>query len=520
LDSSTPYTPPDFPTEGERVYKWLRACVRQTKGRFARKPLELEPWERDFVDELYRFDPETGRRLYQEAHLLIPKKNGKSTLASGLGLYQLAADGEDAPEVYVAAGSRDQAKVVHEQSKAMVFQSPRLLDFLRPFQYHIACPRNGGIFRVLASDARLQHGVNPSTSIIDEKWAHKSNDLIVALAGGTGARLDPITLTISTVGHDLDSPLGTDVVNALKTCELEWRNDGFLLVGRDLDAGFLLWYYTPPFDLDAAKAGQGFHYDEALKARGLSLDDPEVWARCNPASWITEDYLRRRHKLSRPSDFLRFHLNVWAEAEDLWLPQGAWAALAHDGLAIPEHAPVYLGVDIGLKRDTAAITVVHRTGETDDGEPTFDADALILVPPGDGRSLDLGEVRAAIRELARQYDVREVAYDPWTFTESAQQLADEGLPMVEFPMRNELMCPASQALYDVIVGERLRHNGDADFAAHVNAGATTETERGWRLTKRKATKPIDALIALVMAVARATAGEDGSVYDERGIATI
>jgi phage terminase large subunit-like protein len=70
------------------------------------------------------------------------------------------------------------------------------------------------------------------------------------------------------------------------------------------------------------------------------------------------------------------------------------------------------------------------------------------------------------------------------------------------------MAPESEALYEAIMRGQVFHNGDPDFAAHVNAGVPTETERGWRLTKRKAKDAIDALIALLMAYDAATRTPD------------
>lgn len=531
---------PDFPSEGRRVACWVAVHVRQTKGRFADVPLVVEPWQYEFLCELYRLvqatDDDTGellvdaegepilRRAFQEALLLLPRKNGKSTLASAIGLYQLVADGEDAPEVYVAAGKRDQARAIHNQAKQTVEVSPGLVDFLVPQRDAILFPENRGVFKVLSSDAKLEHGSNPSTNLIDEKWAHPSNDLATALTSGTGARDEPLSLTVSTVGHDLEGPLGEDVVSALKDCDLEIRDDGFLTIGRDYEAGFLLWIYGPPFDVDAARGGKGFHYT-------ADLDSPETWRRSNPATWIRTKELGRQRKRLRLTDFRRFRVNAWTEADDLWLPEGAWAELLCDGMElVPRSAgglPIVVGVDIGQKKDRAAIVVVQPTGEiatNDDGEELdrYRVSAEILTPPTDGRALDIATVRAAIRSLHDHFDVQAVAYDPWRFEESAQMLADEGVVMVEWPQSNERMCPATSRLFDAIVSGRLEHNGDAEFAAHVNAAATVDVgERGYRLTKRKATRPMDACVALAFALDEADQGEThGSKYEEGGLVVL
>lgn len=530
----TLFPEPDFPSDGPRVARWLALYVVQTKGRFARLPLLLEEWQYEFVCELYRLDPDTGSRVYTEAFLLLPRKNGKSTLASGLALYHLVADYEASPEVYVAAGSRDQAGVIFRQAKDTIAQSPaRLRDRVTAFQHHIAAPWCAGLLKVIPADAKLQHGTNPSASLVDEKWGHRTNDLYAALTTGTDAREEPLTVTISTFGDDVDdSPLGRDYRSMLgigqdedgkdyePLPELEHRTDPhYLTVGRDRENGTLLWSYAPP-------------HDENFEPT-VDLEDPEVWAKVNPASWITTEALTkaRRKRTTRLVDFRRFRLNVWVQDADYWLPQGTWEELAVDGFAIPEAAPgeprpkVYLGVDIGQERDRAAVVAVWDTGERvrerdEDGDeipggellPVWGADAAIFEPP-----VSIGSVRSLIREMAKRYDVRSVGYDPWRFPESAETLADEGLPMTEVAQTHERMCPASQDAFEAIMEARIRHNGDPTFAAHVKAGATTDTgERGWRLTKKKATKPVDALIAFVMALSEAIAGtNNGSAYEDK-----
>lgn len=477
-------------TDGPIVTGWLGEHVMHTKGRWAGNPFVLEPWETEFVNELFRYRPD-GRRVYQEGLLGVPRKNGKTTIVSGLGLYFVSADGEQSPEVYAAAGSRDQASVIFRQAKDSVDASPKLRDALDPRQYFIGCPSNRGIFRVIPSDAKLQHGSNPSAVLIDELWAHKNSDLYTALTTGTGARQDPMAVTITTAGYDKKSALGEMYDRALALPDLD--KSEFLTVGRDEENGFLFWWYGP--------------------GDGADLEDPRVWKGCNPASWITEDYLRREyHKPSmRLNDFLRFHLNQWTGAEDAWLPAGAWDECKDEEIAIPDGAPVWLGVDVGLKHDCSAVGVAYKR---DDGKVPLRA--RIFKPKGDGTPLDLIEVENEIRSLATRYSVRGVGYDKWSFERSAQILSDEGLNMVEFSMANERIVPASARLYEAITTKRVVHDGDLELAAHVAAGATRDTERGWRIAKGKAKRSMDALSAILIAFSLADTVSE-SVYERRDL---
>jgi phage terminase large subunit-like protein len=189
---------------GARVVRFAEDWIVQTKGRWAGKMMEVEPWERDLLDELFLVY-EDGQRVYHEALIGLARKNGKSTIASVLGLHGLLAAPHGSPEVYAAAASRDQARIVFDQAVQFVKASPRLSDWLQPQRNVITCKANGGIFRVLSSDAPLQYGLNPYLVIIDELWAHPNPELYYALTTGQLAQVEPLIVNITTAGWDRES---------------------------------------------------------------------------------------------------------------------------------------------------------------------------------------------------------------------------------------------------------------------------------------------------------------------------
>lgn len=110
---------------------------------------------------------------------------------------------------------------------------------------------------------------------------------------------------------------------------------------------------------------------------------------------------------------------------------------------------------------------------------------------------------AKVRELAHDFAVRELAYDPWRFRQAAIELEQEGLRCVQFNQTTARMVPASERLHAAVVERRLRHNGDPELARHVMAAVAKDTGRGWRIDKRGRTSQVDAVVALAMAVERA-----------------
>jgi phage terminase large subunit-like protein len=253
---------PDALTGGPHFAAFCEHYVEHTKGRWASQPLLLEDWQREFWWEALELDPVTGVRVYQEVGLGIPTKNGKSTLASAAGLYFLTADGENEPEVIVGAATRGQATIVLGQARSMGRRSRRLAGYVRVQEHRILSPRNSGIMRAVAADGPLQHGFNPSCSILDEIHAHRNDGLYTALTKSGLAREQPFTLWITTGGPEggLLGDLTDQMVSG--PGHLEIRAGGMLRIYRDRANGVLIWWYGAP--------------------AGADVSDPDVWRACNP----------------------------------------------------------------------------------------------------------------------------------------------------------------------------------------------------------------------------------------------
>lgn len=511
LPSGLQWRVPDAPSKGPTVGDFCHVNVRQTKGRWARRPLTFEPWQQEFLNEAFEVDPATGLRVYHEVLLGIPRKNGKSTLAAGVSLFLLAADGEAGPEVYNAAGAKDQARVVFQQAREFVQASPRLQDHLLVKRYEIDCPANAGHLRVISSDAKLQHGSNPSGSVIDELWAHRTDDLYTALTSGTAAREQPFTLTITTAGFDSESPLGLLYGKAL-TLQVD-RPSPYLTVARDRENGFLMYWYAVPDELA---------YDKR---------DPAVVKQANPASWITEKYLRK--EMNKPSmrfiEYRRWHANQWTESEDAWLEGSVWDA-CRGPLELLAAKPAGVAVDMGEVYDSTGRVLAQRQPCPHQGHLATECPGDVVVirarrwanpyPAGhrlrDAWRVNTEEVRQDLRALHLAYPAAMAkrdkktmpgpafAYDPWHFRESAEELEHDGLNMVEFPQNAARMGPASEQLLELVKAGRIVHDGNAELRQAITAAIAVRTRRGWVISKPKgSTKLVDLAVACAMAVSMA-----------------
>jgi phage terminase large subunit-like protein len=532
LPSGHQWIDPPRPSLGPAVGEFCAANVRHTKGKWGAlrdasgrvirqaEPLIFEPWQQEFLNEAFEVDPATGLRIYQEVLLGLPRKNGKSTMAAGLSLYLLVADDEAGPEVYNAAGAKDQARVVFQQAREFVDASPTLGDVLLVKRFEIDCPENNGHLRVIASDAKLQHGSNPSGNVIDELWAHASDDLYVALTSGTAARAHPFTLTITTAGFDEESPLGQLYGRALKLASIS-RPTPYLTIARDRTNGFLMYWYAVPDDPK------------------FDVHDPAVVKRANPASWITPKYLSK--EMSKPSmrfiEYRRWHANQWTAAEDAWLEGSLWDLCEDDKGPDGKHLqpptpalPAGVFVDMGQVYDSTARVLAQRQPCRHTWHVPEDCPGDVVVvrgrrwsnpyPPGhqlrDAWRVNTEDVRADLRELHSAYPVpmalrdKRIApgpafgYDPWQFRESAEMLEDDGLNMVEVPQNAARMGPASEQLLELVKARRLLHDGDPQMRQAITAAVAKRTPRGWVITKPKgSTKLVDLAVACAGAVSMA-----------------
>jgi phage terminase large subunit-like protein len=468
-----------------QLLEFFPAYLQHPKGPMIGQAFRLEPWQKAFLREFYRRD-EKGRRVYRLAIVGLPRGNGKTALAAGIGLYELVAR-VDAPEVYFAAASKEQAGVALSFARRFI-EEGALAEWIT-VRKKLTCRASGGVMEVLSSMGSLLHGRAPAVAIVDELWAFETSyqqETYTALGSALHKRVDAFLLAITTAGYDRFSLLGRIYEQALAWPDISVSRGGCLTVAKDVANGQLLWWYGAPADCD--------------------LEDERIWRRCNPASWVDLRELRRQLHIPGLGElgFRRLHLNQWTAARDAWFPAGLWASLRGDE-RIPIGSNVYVGVDVGLSHDTTAVCWAHRLS---DGRiivraHVWAANDKTAHKQVAGAKIELERIEAFIRRLADNFRVREVAYDPRFFDRSAELLEKDGLPTVEFLQASGPMGDAYQRFYQLATEHKLIHNGDPVLAAHIDATAATPGEHGWKISKRRSRLPIDAAVAAAMAVARA-----------------
>ena len=189
------------PRRANHIIEFFENYLHHSKGKCGGQLVKLELWEKAMLATAYGFVDIEGYRQYRETLLIVGKKNGKSLLASGVGLYMLHADGEPGPEIYAVATKRDQAKIIWQEAKRMVRKSPALAKRTRSLVAELDSDWNDGVFMPLASDSDTLDGLNIHGALMDEihQWKN-GRALFDIIADGVIAREQPMIFETSTAG--------------------------------------------------------------------------------------------------------------------------------------------------------------------------------------------------------------------------------------------------------------------------------------------------------------------------------
>lgn len=234
LDSDAPYY---FDEEiGERPIAFIETFCKQSQGVLG-APIELELFQKAFIQALFGFiNKETGFRRFRETMFLVGRKNGKSTLLAGIGLYLLVADYEGAAEIYSVATKKDQASKVLTEAHNMVKQSPELRAVIRKRRNDLYFEATSSKFEALASDSNTLDGLNSHAVIIDELHAIRDRNLYDVMKQSTSSRNQPLVVMITTAGTVRECIFDNMYEYACRIADGEIEVDDFLPILYELDA--------------------------------------------------------------------------------------------------------------------------------------------------------------------------------------------------------------------------------------------------------------------------------------------
>jgi len=448
--------------------------------------LVLRNWQRDLIRNIYATN-EDGGYLRRVALAGLPRKNGKSALASHLAVFDLVF-GPAGGETYSVAATRDQARIVFGEAKRIIEFNEDLSKIAKLYRDAVEIPEKGSVYRVLSAEAGAAEGLNSSSVWFDELHAQPNRKMWDVMQLSMAARGDRSHMVaITTAGVRTDST-GRDSV-----C-FDLYQYGQKVARQEVeDQSFWMAWWEAPEEMDHR--------------------DPETWKLSNPGfgDLNAVDDFEAAVRRTPEAEFRTKRTNFWSASQTAWLPAGACDKCAGDSTISPDDE-IILGFDGSFSGD--ASVVVAATIPKDEDDPVrinlvqaWEKDPTIH---DDQWRVNIAEVEQVILDYcSRHPNVREVACDPFRWQRSMEVLQDKGVPIVEYPSTSaRRMVPATAKFTDAVLENRIVHDGDGLLARHIDNAVTKIDHHGARIVKDQKNSPrkIDGAVAAVIALDRALTG--------------
>jgi len=489
--------------KADRAVSFFEDClchVKNSRYTRANQPFILDPWQKSIVSTLFGSVDKDGNRRYRTCYIEIPRKNGKSTLAAGLALYGLFADGEDGAECYFAAADKEQAQLAYDIAAGMVRKceilstNSKIKDSVKRIIY------KDSYLRAISSDAHTKHGFNTHFAVLDELHAWKGRELWDVLATSTGARCQPLIVGITTAGHDRQSICWEVHDYAEKVRDGKVDDPSFLpiIFGADLKDDYR---------------------------------DPATWEKANPNLGVSlaREYMEGEAKKAdaNPSylnTFLQLHLNVWTQQRTRWLMTRHWDSCSSEPVEFCRDRAVFGAIDLSSTTDLTAWAMVQKAGigykvkvrffipesradeaEKRDGVPyrRWAEQGWIVLTRG--ARVDYETVKATILADCEANNICRVGYDPWNAEAMQQQLDYAGIETIQVRQGFASFSEPSKLLEACVVEGSLQHEGNPVLAwCAENIEVETNPYGDIRPVKPEHNawgKRIDGLIAVAMGIA-------------------
>jgi phage terminase large subunit-like protein len=499
---------PAFPwyydtAQADRVGQIIQR-FRHVKGKWAAqgKRLVLEPWQCWIVTSLYGWKRKSDhKRKYRRATLVIPRKQGKSLLAAALLIYHLIFDGEFGAECYCGASNLTQAKEIFSAAQRMLINAAELRE-------QTGCEVNAASIVVLDTNSkslpvigRPKDGSNVSFAVLDETHQCKDLSLYESFQTGTGAREQPLVISVSTAGFGTENPC--------RQLQLEGEK---VLNGTATDEELFVAVFTVADGID-------WKSDLALRM-----------ANPNAGVSVTMDYLRAQqlNAVNNPEKYASFatkHLDVTVAAARAFYSLEKWKSCI-DSITLDqfEGADCWMGLDFSAKLDLTAISTVFRRvideqvhffgfvdcfvpEEAVQNSPLYTQwHARGLLHVTDGNTISYSDLEELVLSYSQRFRIQEIAFDPWNADFFVQKLQPQlsGTKFAEVPQRATHLSVPMRLLEELTYNRRIHHSDDPVLQFGVSNVVPKRFGNLVQPDKEKPEQKIDPAVALMMALARAS----------------
>lgn len=486
----------------EHVLKFVRFC-KHVKGPDAGKPIELQPFQVLFLAGVYGFRDkrDTSIRWTTDVILFVPRKSGKTTIASIISLYELQF-GDAGAEVFTLATNREQASICFDSSKAIV--EGMVPELAAKFIVYRSELKKAGdstsTYRSLSRENRKTgDGKNPSCAMIDEAAQITERQSIEVLHSGMGARKNPMRMYLTTASFTKETKFYEDLSH-------------FRAVLRGAAADNFRWF------------GLLYSVDP-----GDAWADASVWGKANPMLGVSVTTEHIRHmaeeaaaKPASLNEFLCKQLNIYVSANSAWVDRRYW----DESVAkMPDQEPesTFVAFDLAHTRDLNAVVTLHRYGEEDfysKFQFFLPEESIELIPNHyksiysqavmsgilrltPGNVTDLNEIESYIKQECEKHNVKEIGYDPYNAAALVANLYSDGLPVKKVGQGMAVLSNPSKATEQLILKKAIKHDGNPFVGWQLgNCEVYTDVNGNVKVRKNEAdpSAKVDGIIAMIMAI--------------------
>ena len=493
--------------------------LKHTKGKWAGQRFKLESWQQFILWNIFGWMKADGTRRFRYVYVEIARKNGKTALSAGIGLYMLFADGEARPEVYSAATVKDQARICFSDAVEIVKKTD-LKNYLSPYRNSIVYELKGGTMKPLSSDYGTHDGLNPSCGIIDEFHAHKDSGMFDVIKSAFGARRQPLMFIITTAGFNKNGACYAYRSNVIK-----------ILQGINEDDSLFGIIYT----LDSKE----------------EWDNPKMWIKSNPnlgvsvfPEYLADQVNDAKNRPEAVRNVMTKNVNLWVDAEKTWILDDMWQkCIGTTDIESLRGCQCWGGLDLSNVSDITAFVLLFHENEKFQLLPFFwipedkmlekirkeninydKWSSLGFVKVTAGNVLDYDFVKADILQIVEVYDLQSTAYDRWNASQTIIDLQNEGMECSPFGQGYGSMGAPTKEFEKMVLTEKIEHFGNP-VLRWMMASTVVKTDPAGNIKpdKEKSSQKIDGIVASIMALGEwmtAQAEEDNNPYNQRGMLSL
>ena len=391
-----------------------------------------QEWQIEYIFKPIDLRDENGLPIYRLLYYQLPKKSGKTALMAGEAIVQLLLSPRPTEENYILAGDREQAAYVLQKTKDFIERNPNFTDLFTIYKNEIIVPSTGAMIKVLSSDAKTKQGKNPDWFLFDELYNQPDRDLWDTMFLGMAAKPHAQGIALTNAGYDTH----TICYEVKELCKSE---------------EFKNFYWFEP--------------------TGSLLESLEM-------PWISPQWLEIERKSMPIKVFNRFRKNLWVtEGENPFMPDEGWGCFKPYLLekSICYNDAHFVGIDLGLKKDAASLTVLHREGKK------LVADLYRRWLGSSENPVKISEIESELIMILRNFNNCVLVCDPWQLMGTIQRFRSAGIEVIEFYLTTENIGKLSRNLFYLLKNQSIDLPKYSKLEDELKGLQVVEKSYGWRI---------------------------------------